>query len=75
MKRPSSESGTDPGLNAQEYKVLVDELMKDQPDQALVRRLMRKQGITYTQDPIAQMSLVLKSMGTKPSKTKEPDSL
>ena len=75
MKRPSSESGIEPGLKANEYQILVDELMKDQPDQALVRRLMRKQGITYTQDPIAQMSLVLKSMGSKTSKTKEPYSL
>lgn len=58
-------------LKTDEYQVLVQELMKDRPDQTLVRRLMLKQGIPYTPDPISQMSLVLKAMGEKTTKIKD----
>lgn len=60
-------------LSTAEYEVLVQELMKDRPDQTLVRRLMLKQGLTYTSDPIRQMSLILKAMGKPNNKTKDRD--
>ncbi len=50
-------------LSTNEYQILVHELMKDRPDQGLIRRLMLKQGLPYTADPIQQMSLVLQAMG------------
>lgn len=62
-------------LSAEEYQLLVDELMKDAPDQNLIRKLMSKQGLPYTQDPISQMSLVLQSMSTSRTKTKEATSV
>ena len=74
MKRDRSIVSTNQGLSAAELQSLVDELMKDRPDQGLVRSLMLKQGIAYTKDPIAQMGLVLKSMGQS-SKTKDSVSL
>ena len=75
MKRQQPDSLEKQGLNAQEFQLLVDELMKDHPDQAKVRKLMQKQGLAYTQDPIAQMSLVLKSMGDQGRKPKDSISL
>lgn len=58
-------------LSTQEYEVLVQELMKDRPDQNLVRRLMLKQGLPYTPDPIEQMSVILKAMEQPKTKIKD----
>jgi hypothetical protein len=64
-------------LTPDEYAQLVDELMKDEPNQKVIRQLMQKQGLPYTKDPIIQMSTILKSMdqtlGNSNSKTKEPN--
>jgi hypothetical protein len=49
-------------LNPTEYAELVDELMKDQPDQKLVRKLMVKCGIPYSPDLITQMGSVLQTL-------------
>jgi hypothetical protein len=59
------------GLTTEEYQTLVDELMKDRPNQDLIRKLMLKQGIAYTPDPISQMSLVLQSLSQMSLKTKD----
>ncbi len=75
MKQQDALASRSTHLNAEEYQMLVDELIKDEPDQKLVRRLMLKQGISYTQDPIAQMSLVLQSMSHTGLKTKDSDAL
>ncbi len=58
-------------LTPEEYARLVEELMKDEPDQKLIRQLMSKQGIPYSKDPIIQMSSVLQSLDQKPGKTKD----
>ena len=58
-----------------EYSLLVEELMKSRPDQALVRRLMLKQGIPYTSDPIAQMGRVLQALDSKNPKIKDSASV
>ena len=64
-------------LTPDEYAQLVDELMKDEPNQKVIRQLMQKQGLPYTKDPILQMSTILKSMdqtlGSANSKIKEPN--
>ncbi|MBX2995486.1 MAG: hypothetical protein KF681_11715 [Bdellovibrionaceae bacterium] len=61
-------------LAPDELARLVDELMKDEPDQKLIRSLMGKQGLPYSKDPITQMSTVLQSMdqnAAAPAKMKE----
>ncbi|MFN7728854.1 MAG: hypothetical protein ACK5P7_06835 [Bdellovibrio sp.] len=64
-------------LTPDEYAQLVDELMKDEPNQKVIRQLMQKQGLPYSNDPILQMSTILKSMdqtlGSANSKVKEPN--
>jgi hypothetical protein len=45
-----------------ELQILVEELMKDQPNQSLVRRMMLVQGIPYSPDPRTQMGTVLSLM-------------
>lgn len=41
---------------------LVDELMKDQPDEKLIRQLMLKVGVPYSKDPIERVNRVLMKM-------------
>ena len=43
-------------------KVLIEELTKDRPNQAKVKKSMLENGLNYTSDPIQQMSLVLSLM-------------
>ena len=45
-----------------ELDLLVDELMKDQPDEKLVRQLMLKVGVPYSKDPIERVNRVLLKM-------------
>ncbi|WP_413289383.1 hypothetical protein [Bdellovibrio sp. HCB337] len=46
----------------QDLEKLVDELMKDQPNQQLVKKLSTKLGMDYSVDPLIHMSTVLQSM-------------
>lgn len=48
--------------NQQDLEALVDELMKDQPNQQLVKKLSAKLGMDYSVDPLIHMSTVLQSM-------------
>ncbi len=55
---------------------LIDELTKEKPNQARVKKLMLENGLAYTNDSIAQMSVVLGLMSqfpldSKKRKTKE----
>lgn len=43
---------------------LVDELMKDQPNRDLVKRLTTELGLEYSVDPVTQMSTVLQAMNS-----------
>ncbi len=43
---------------------LVDELMKDQPSRQLVKKLTEELGLSYSVDPVTQMSTVLQSMNS-----------
>lgn len=45
-----------------ELDLLVDELMKDQPDEKLVRQLMLRVGVPYSKDPIERVNRVLLKM-------------
>ncbi len=45
-----------------ELDLLVDELMKDQPDEKLVRQLMLNVGVPYSKDPIERVNRVLLKM-------------
>lgn len=50
------------GENQQLVQQLVDELMKDQPNDALVRKLSRQLGISYSADSVTQINSVLQSL-------------
>lgn len=41
---------------------LVDELMKDQPNKQIIKKLSVKLGMDYSVDPLIQMNTVLQSM-------------
>lgn len=41
---------------------LVDELMKDQPEELVVKKYMRQTGIRYSEDPVERLNLVLKAL-------------
>ncbi|UYL10646.1 hypothetical protein B9G69_008665 [Bdellovibrio sp. SKB1291214] len=43
---------------------LVDELMKAQPNNNLVKQLTSELGMDYSADPMTQMNTVLQSMNT-----------
>lgn len=45
--------------HAEDFEVLVEELMKDKPSASLIRQLSLKLGITYNSDLVTQMSTVL----------------
>lgn len=55
---------------------LVDELMKDQPNKALVKKLSRQLGMAYSGDDVTQISTVLNSMHTfyRPTKPRQLES-
>lgn len=52
-------------VNSVDLERLISELMKKEPDQEIVKILMNKQGIHYTQDPYQQMNEVLQFMNQK----------
>lgn len=41
---------------------LVDELMKDQPEEAILKSGMLKVGIEYTEDPVERINRILLKM-------------
>jgi hypothetical protein len=51
-----------PENGAVELTFLIDELMKENPNQTVIRKLMVGQGIPYSVDPITQMGTVLTLM-------------
>jgi len=48
--------------NQRDLELLVDELMKDQPNKQTVKKLSAKLGMDYSVDPLIHMSTVLESM-------------
>ena len=46
---------------------LVDELMKNRPDQKVVRQLSIKLSIPYSQDSLTQMNTILMNLNTNDS--------
>jgi precorrin isomerase len=52
-------------INSGELEKLISELMKEKPDQEMVKTLMIKHGIHYSQDPFQQMNEVLQYMNQK----------
>lgn len=51
----------EPNAKQIEFQELVDELMKNKPNQERVRDLTFKLGLPYRLDPIEQLDFVLKS--------------
>ncbi len=51
----------EPNVKQLEFQELVDELMKNKPNQDRVRDLTSKLGLPYRLDPIEQLDFVLKS--------------
>ena len=41
---------------------LVDELMKEHPEDKLVKQYMKQTGIKYSEDPIERLNLVLQAL-------------
>lgn len=56
----------------EELKILIDELMKDQPNKALIRKMMLVQGIPYSADLRTQMGTVLSLMDNGLSAKRSP---
>lgn len=50
------------GVSFETLQVLIEELTKDRPNQARVKKGMLENGLNYTSDPIQQMSSVLALM-------------
>lgn len=48
--------------NQRDLELLVDELMKNQPNKQIVKQLSAKLGMDYSVDPLTHMSTVLQSM-------------
>lgn len=48
-------------------KKLVDELMKDRPDQKIVRQLSNQLSIPYSHDSLTQMNTILMTLNTNDS--------
>lgn len=46
----------------EDLEKLVDELMKQQPNKQMVKKLSVKLGMDYSVDPLVQMNIVLQSM-------------
>lgn len=46
----------------EDLEMLVDELMKDEPNKQMIKKLSTKLGLNYSVDPLTQMSTVLQSM-------------
>lgn len=46
----------------EDLEKLVDELMKDQPNKQLVKKLSVKLGMDYSIEPLIQMNTVLEAM-------------
>jgi hypothetical protein len=61
MKKNSTRMTLDSSKPA-DLQELIDELMKDRPNQALVRKMMLVQGIPYSTDLRTQMGTVLSLM-------------
>lgn len=59
MKKSNSKESAE---SSEQLAQLIDELMKDQPNQSLVRKMMLVQGIPYSADPRTQMGTVLSLM-------------
>jgi len=54
-------SGNDSGLLNQLEK-LIDELIKDNPEEGRIRTYMEEAGLCYTEDPIERMHSVLSAL-------------
>lgn len=52
---------------SEKYVELVEELVKNQPNQKKIKDLMELNGLTYSKDPITQMSLVLDAINAEPN--------
>ena len=50
---------------------LVDELLKDNPEENFIKDCMEKTGIPYTKDPIERINYVLKALHFKEPQNKE----
>jgi hypothetical protein len=67
----------DSNLQQESLEKLVDELMKDQPNKAKVKKLSQQLGMTYSVDQMTQMNTVLSYMNSfypRPTKVKQLES-
>lgn len=58
-------------INRETYENLVEELLKDQPEEKRVEAYMKKIGLDYTEDPLKRINQVLLALHSeKPTKEK-----
>ena len=51
-----------PDLRIQQLETLVDELIKDSPQEATLRSCMKAVGVAYSVDPVVRMHRVLEAL-------------
>ena len=57
-------------MELQQLEVLVDELIKEVPDESLVKNYMEKAGLDYKKDPVSRINYVLKLIDFSDNKEK-----
>ncbi len=58
--------------NIETYEHLVEELLKDQPEEKRVESYMKKVGLDYTQDPLKRINQVLMALHSEKKSEKNP---
>ena len=53
------------------YEHLVEELLKDQPEEKRIEAYMKKVGLDYTMDPLKRINQVLMALHTEKDQTEK----
>lgn len=59
-------------MELQQLEVLVDELIKEAPNEDFVKDYMKEAGLDYQKDPVSRINYVLKLMSFSESEHNEP---
>ncbi len=58
-------------MELQQLEILVDELIKEVPNEDLVKNYMKEAGLDYQKDPVSRINYVLKLMSFKEKPNKK----
>ncbi len=50
---------------------LVEEMIKDEPEEAFIKSFMQKSGLSYSEDPIERLNTVLQALHGQKGRKKE----